>query len=351
MLRSFQGFCRAGKLPAAALLILLLAQEVHAQGCMPLKFLSPGMAGLQSSYLRPGEWQVGVSVRRVTTNKVYVGSKEDLSAAPGGQPLYLHLNSLDLSATYALSDRLSLTATVPFSYSTASNIFPDGNRHQNSSGGVGDVNLVGNLWVLDPGSHVGGNVVVGLGMKAPTGRYHATDDFWTPGGITQEPVPQTIQQGDGGWAILAQAQGYLQLVPRVSAYLSAQYSASLRQHTDVIWAPAGVEWAVPDVYSARGGFTYFLLPHQGLSLSAGGRIDGTTRSDLFHSAGDFYRHAGYAAYLEPGLVLVSGPNQFTVTVPVRLAARYLSMQTSTGVRVGVGGVNDYLIYASFTRRL
>ncbi|MGH7583382.1 MAG: hypothetical protein ACREL5_09175 [Gemmatimonadales bacterium] len=31
------------------------------------------------------------------------------------------------------------------------------------------MNLVGILWVLDPGSHVGGNVVVGLGMTAPTG--------------------------------------------------------------------------------------------------------------------------------------------------------------------------------------
>jgi hypothetical protein len=149
----------------ATVLAVALPHRARAQGCMPLKFLSPGMAGLQSSYLRPHEWQLGIAARRVTTNKFYAGSEEDLSFAPGGQPLYLHLNSLDLSATYAVTDRLSLTATVPFSYSTASNIFPDGNRHQVSSAGMGDVNLVGNFWVLDPGSHVGGNVVAGFGIK------------------------------------------------------------------------------------------------------------------------------------------------------------------------------------------
>ena len=323
-----------------------------AQGCMPLKFLSPSLSGLQSTYLRPGEWRLGISARRVATNRFYVGSTETPDSAPGGQPLHLRLNSLDVSATYAVSGRMAITATVPFSYSTASNFYPDGNRHQVSSAGIGDVNAMADLWVLDPGSHVTGNVLVGLGLKAPTGRYHATADFWDVGGVVgQAPVPQTIQQGDGGWAVLAQAQAYTQLVPRLSVYASGQYSASLRQHTDVIWPPANVEWAVPDVYSARVGLSFVALPEAGFSVSGGWRVDGTATGDLFHAAGDYYRHAGYTQYLEPGVSLIRGPSQFTVTVPIRVRAQYLSMMTSTGTRMGSGGVNDYVIYASYTRRM
>ena len=162
---------------------------------------------------------------------------------------------MDLSATYAVSEAVSsLTATVPFTYSSQSLFFPDGLRHETSSGGVGDVNVMANAWVFDPGSHVKGNLYVGLGVKAPTGSYHATAQVWDSTGATsQAPVPQTIQQGDGGFAILAQVQAYQQLFPSTSVYLSGDYSASLRQHTDVLWPQAGALWAVPgDVLLGAG---------------------------------------------------------------------------------------------------
>jgi hypothetical protein len=330
--------------------MVVLPRLALAQGCMPLRFISPNLAGLEASYLASHSWQIQVSGRRVATNKFFVGTHETESAAPGGQPLHLRLNSLDLSATYALSERLSVIVTLPFFYSTASNIFPDGNRHQISGSGVGDVNAMASAWVLNPASHVGGNLAVGLGVKAPTGSNHIMADFWLPGHVVQQPVPQTIQGGDGGWAILAQAQGFQQLFPRASLYASGQYSASLRQHTDVVWPPAGVEWAVPDVYSARAGLSVLTLPHKGISLSAGGRIDGTALHDLFHKRADYYRHAGYTVYAEPGISMLSGRNQFTLDVPIRVRQNYWAMWTTTGFRAGAGGVNDYVLYASWSRR-
>ena len=326
-------------------------QAAAAQGCMPLKFLSPGFAGLQSRFLDAHEWQLSISGRRVATSKFFVGSSEDEAAAPGGQPLYLHLNSIDLAATYALTNRVTVTGSIPFSYSTASNFNPDGARHQVASGGIGDVNLMFDGWVLDPGAHVNGNIVIGLGAKAPTGSNHSTDNFWLPGQVIQQPVPQTIQEGDGGWALLAELQGFQHLAGLTSVYASGQYSASLRQHTDVVWAPANEEWAVPDVYSARAGFSLAVDPHHGLSLSAGGRIDGTAIQDIFHKHGDYYRHAGYTVYLEPGLSWLNGRDQFTVTVPIRLRQQYFSMYSTTqGWEAGTGGANNYLIYASYSRR-
>ena len=189
-------------------------------------------------------------------------------------------------------------------------------------------------------------------LKAPTGRYHATADVWDSTGATsQAPVPQTIQQGDGGFAILAQCQAYDQILSRTSLYLSGDYSASLRQHTDVLWPRVMALWAVPDVYSARAGLSVAALPQWGLAVSAGWRMDGTTNKDLFHAAGDFYRHAGYTMYLEPGLSLIQGPNQFNLTVPIRVRANYLALVQSTQTIPGVGGVNDYVIYASWSRRI
>lgn len=333
--------------------LALMPGLAAGQGCMPLKFLSPSLAGLQSAYLRPHEWRIGLGIRRVSTDKMFLGDAAAPPAVlPGGQPLLLKLNSLDLSATYALTDRLSVTATVPLSYSSQSLVYPDGLRHRTGSGGIGDVNLIANLWVLDPGSHVNGNLYVGLGFKAPTGSFHSLGDVWdSTGQVSRAPLPQTVQEGDGGFAILTQVQAYEQLFARASVYLSGDYSASLRQHTDVLWPQANALWAVPDVYSLRAGLSYAAVPEWGLAVSAGWRVDGTTSKDLLHAAGDFYRHAGYTMYVEPGLTLLRGPNQFALTVPVRVRADYLTVSTSAGPRPGAGGVNDYVIYASWSRRM
>jgi hypothetical protein len=334
----------------AASIVIGLPSGASSQGCMPLRFTSPSLAGLKSSYLDPHEWQLSISGRRVATNKFYAGTQPAPDQAPGGQPLNLHLNSIDLSLTYGLSSRLSVAATVPFSYSTASNFYPDGQRHTVSSGGIGDINAVASYWILDPGSHVTGNVGVGLGVKSNTGSNHAMDSFWLPDGVIQQPVPQTIQRGDGGWAILAQGQAFQRIAGQVSGYASGQYSASLKQHTDVLWPPANALWAVPDVYSARAGLSWAASPQNGISFSGGWRVDGTTVHDIFHKHGDYYRHAGYTMYIEPGINWVHGADQFTLDVPIRVRQDYLSMYTSTGLRIGTGGVNDYVVYASYSRR-
>lgn len=333
------------------LLGLVAAPEAAmGQGCMPLRFTSPSVGGEHVPFLEARAWQFGVATRRVATHRLFVGDHEDETQAPGGQPLYLGLYSLDLSLTYATSDRLSFTAVVPLSYSTVSAINPDGNRHEVSSKGVGDINVMGNLWLRTPGAHPSGNVILGFGAKAPTGNNHVKADFYVPGAVTQEPLSQTAQLGDGGWAALLQAQAFQQVANRASVYLSGVYSVSMRTHTDVLWSPANALWAVPDVYSARAGFAYALKTDPMLSMSLGGRVDGTTTRDLIGGRTDYYRHAGYTMYVDPGLSYQMGRNQFNLNVPVRVHHNYLNMTLSDGtVRPGSGGVNDFVIYASWTR--
>ena len=168
--------------------------SVHAQGCMPLRFTSPSLGGQATTFLRPHEWQAGLAMRRVATNRFFVGTAENEAAAPGGQPLRLRLNSADVSISYGLSERTALSLTVPLFYGTGSNFNPDGVRHQVSTSGVGDVNALATLWLAAPSQHSTGNVQVGLGLKAPTGSHTLARDFFAPdGSVSQQPVTQTLQ--------------------------------------------------------------------------------------------------------------------------------------------------------------
>src|SRR5690242_7511651 len=71
-------------------------QAAMGQGCMPLRFTSPSVGGEHVPFMEAHSWQFGVSARRVATHRFYVGDHEDETQAPGGQPLRLGLNSVDL---------------------------------------------------------------------------------------------------------------------------------------------------------------------------------------------------------------------------------------------------------------
>lgn len=336
----------------AAVLGGLLAAPVRVwgQGCMPLRFTSASLGGQQAPFLMPHQWQIGIAGRRVASNRFFQESSENESVAPGGQPLHLRLNTIDVSATYATSERLSWTLTVPLSHSTANNVYPDGQYHQVSSTGVGDINVMGNFWLWAPTQHPHSNVQLGLGVKLPTGSNHVLGNFYDPqGNVSRVPIPQTVQLGDGGWSVLLQAQGFRQLFSRASAYFTGFYSVSLRQHTDVLWPPANTVWAVPDVYTWRAGMSF--SASEQLSLSLGGRVDGTPPSDIIGGRTDFFRHAGYTVYVDPGVSLQRGANQFTLNVPVRVHHMYLDMFINNGqdVRIGTGGVADYVLYLGYSR--
>jgi len=332
--------------------LLAVPRDAWGQGCMPLRFTSATLGGQQAPFLMPHQWQISIAGRRVASNRFFQESSENEAAAPGGQPLHLRLNTVDVSASYATSERLSFTLTVPLSHSTANNVYPDGQYHQVSSTGVGDLNVMGNFWLGAPTRHPQGNVQLGLGVKLPTGSNHVLGNFYDPqGNVSQVPIPQTVQLGDGGWSALVEAQGFRQLFSRTSAYFTGFYSVSLRQHTDVPWPPAQTVWAVPDVYTGRAGLSY--SASEQFSLSLGGRIDGTPSSDLIGGRTDYFRHAGYTVYVDPGVSLQRGANQFTLNVPIRVHHTYLDMFINNGQaeRIGTGGVADYVIYVGYARRL
>jgi hypothetical protein len=162
---------------------------------------------------------VDVAYRRLSADQWFVGSDVREAAAPFVQPLLLNIKSLDATVSYGVTDQFSLTLTLPFSRGTHSRFYTDGSRHQVTASGLGDVSLVGNMWLRNPAKHPDGNVALGLGLKTPSGDNGVIDDvFLANGPPTPVTVDQSIQLGDGGLGVILQAQTFQKLFNRTSGY-------------------------------------------------------------------------------------------------------------------------------------
>lgn len=293
-----------------------------------------------------------MAYRHLGADQWFVGTEVNESAAPFGAPLYLDINSLDFSVAYGLSDRASITLTLPFSHGTHSRLYADLSRHEVKGVGLGDINVMGSAWLLDPVSHENGNVSLGLGIKTPTGNNEVTDDFFNAdGSVTQRAVDQSIQLGDGGWGILLQIQAFRRVAARAQAYLLGSYLLSPRETTDVPSPTPGVTLSVPDVYTARTGIVYALWPSQGMSVSLGARLDGIPLRDIIGGGDLGFRRPGFIFYLDPGVAVGRGRDELTLSVPIRLHQdfRRSLIDREKNLRGG-GDLADLLIFAGYTHR-
>jgi hypothetical protein len=318
---------------------------------MPVRFTSPSLAGIGNPELQAHHWQLDVAYRHLGADRWYVGTQVQESSAPFGKPLFLNINSVDLSVDYGVSDRTALRLTLPFSYGTHSRYYADGRRHLVSTGGLGDVNMILSHWLLDFSLHPKGNLSLGIGVKMPTGNNAATDDFFlADGSFLQKPVDQSIQLGDGGWGLIMGLQAFRWISRGLSGYAQGWYLASPKEKTNVPSPLPGVPLSVPDVYAGRLGVSYMLSPKHGFSLSIGPRIDGIPRRD-FIGGDPGFRRPGYSLYIEPGLTMARGKGTFTVRVPVLVHKNFersladIQMQTAGG-----GDLASYLFLTGYSWR-
>ena len=333
------------QLPAAA----------AAQGCEPIRFTTPVSLGGEGEAYQPSrEWRVTLAYRRLISNQWFIGSEESGSLAPGGTPPEFRVHTFVADVAYSFSDRFRARVSVPFSTGSFARTWADGAHHQQEASGIGDISVQGEFWLLAPRTHQRGNVAVGLGVKAPTGSHTKPSQFFTASGPVDFPADQTIQPGDGGWAILTQVQGFRQLSEVVSLYGFGSYMISPRAHTEVVMGPgSALPWSVPDVYSARAGAAFAVLPDAGLSASLGARIDGIPKRDLF-GGGDSMtvKRTSFIVYADPGLSFTRGRSNFTVSVPVRMHLKRTKSITEQlpGASLNAGGFAKYLVFASYSHR-
>jgi hypothetical protein len=344
----------------AAVLLLavthtLAASRATAQGCEPIRFTTPVSLGGQGQAYQPArEWQLTLAYRRLVSNEWFIGTEESSSRAPGGKPPVFVIHTFVADVAYAIDDRYRVRLSVPVSTGSLSRVWPDQSYREQTATGIGDVSLLGEAWILQPRTHERGNMAVGLGVKAPTGNHRTASQFYTATGPVDFPADQTIQPGDGGWAILLQGQGFRQVTERTHVYGVASYMASPKARSDVQSAPnSGQYWSVPDIYSARLGGAFSVWPDQGLTVSLGGRVDGIPVHDLL-GGGDEYtiKRSAYVAFADPGMSLTRGRGTLTVSVPYRVMVnRQKSLYEQRTNGLNAGGFARYLVFASYSHRL
>jgi hypothetical protein len=338
----------------AAILIAVWPVTSAAQGCEPIRFTTPvNLGGEGQAYQPAKEWQLTLAYRRLASNEWFVGTEENSARAPGGQSPVFRIHTFVADVAYSISDRYRVRVSVPFSSGSLSRVWPDKSTHEQTAKGIGDVSVMGEGWILTPRTHESGNIALAVGFKMPTGSHKIGSQFYTAQGAVDFPADQTIQPGDGGWGVLLQTRAFRHITERAFGYGFASYMISPKEKSDVEWIPNSNQfWSVPDVYSARLGGAFSVLPDHGLTLSLGARIDGIPVHDLFGGGDDdTIKRTSYVVFADPGLSYSRGSGIFTLSVPYRVAVnRQKSVFERRTNGLNAGGFAKRLVFASYTRR-
>lgn len=318
--------------------------------------------GVSGEWLQEaGDLHLTASYRTLRSDDHYSGTIYQDQRQEGVTYVVNKQRILDLNATWAATQRLSFSASLPLidsSWSIPTPINPPGDRAQQDGSGLGDVILSGRYWMLDPDRHGAGNFALGMGCKIPTGDYDSRDnypDILSGDNDDLKVVDQSVQPGDGGWGITVEAQGYRRWRD-ITFYGSGLYLINPRDTNGAdsiivglgVASPGNLERqvnSVPDSYIVRTGATFPI--HGPLTGSLGFRIEGLPRYDLVGDSHGF-RRPGYETFIEPGLVYVQDDWAFSLHVPIALV-RNRQPDPYTG-NDGDATFPDFIILASFSHR-
>ncbi|HSR51396.1 MAG TPA: hypothetical protein VLV83_11250 [Acidobacteriota bacterium] len=305
---------------------------------------------------------MSVAFRGLNSNKHYNGTERQFEREELGNFVQNNQRLVDVVASYAVTDRLSLSVGVPYvnaSWSIPLPVRPvPGPRSKQEARGIGDVSVSGRYWLMDT-EQSNHNVSVGLGIKMPTGKSDVADVYpdLTGENPTRKAVDQSIQPGDGGWGILAEVHGFKR-VKRTTLFASLSYLMNPKNTNDT---PSIVEGlglgdlprfedvlvnSVPDQYVLRGGAAV-PLPVTGLSASLALRMEGLPRYDLF-GASNGWRRPGREVFIEPGFAY--SRENYTVTLNVPLAVYRNRLANPNTDNPGDATFPDQIFLVGFTYR-
>jgi hypothetical protein len=329
-----------------------------AQGCVPSRFTSPALGALGGGggdiYLSAGSWQLGLAYRRLTSDQVIVGHQVRNDLGAGGRPSIVHSQLLNLSLVRGVTDRLSLTLNVPVSRGSQSGVHADGLWHENTSAGLGEISVAANYWLRNAQAlQPGGNVAIGFGVKAPSGKNNVQGTVWKADGTSVPfPVVPAIELGDGGWGFTLNTKAFHPLGERSYVYGGGSYTLNPKKTTDVMRSPGStVPWAAPDTWDASAGVSTLASSSLGLSLNLGALAYGTPRRDVIGGRDNGNRLPATVGYVSPGLGITRGAHTFTFSVPRRVYMNFLpSYADAAAGRSGGGGLARHMILTSYTAR-
>jgi hypothetical protein len=305
----------------------------------------------ETPYLEPHQWVATVAYRYFHSFRDFNANGDEVNIPFIKNDTYVDL--WDLSATYAVTKRISLTLELPIQYGSRTNsVEHDGvHVHTMRAAGIGDMRLSANFWLLNTDKHPDQNISLGLGVKAPTGDDAVTDYSFRPTGPELRPVDPAIQPGDGGWGIILSGNAFAKVFKNTFAYLNGFYLINPREtngvrtvNFDVPPFTSGDKGlmvnSVPDQSMVRGGLAGAIWPAIGLSASFGARWEGIPSHDLIGGS-DGWRLPGYSVSIEPGVSISRGKEYLSVTAPVAVYRYGIVSVPFARTHNPVGGVASF----------
>lgn len=320
-----------------ALLTLAFAQNALSQGCVVTRGsgIPPAALALMEAHdaAQASGWTASVGYRWLHSDRHFVGSEEQKERQREGSEVINRSHFADMSFTYAFDDRYSVALIVPWVTHDRSQVVRSDDarrsilrRFHTQASGLGDVRLMGYAWLREPRTQHRSNVLLGLGIEAPTGEDDVRDTFRTYNGSTRSiieqrrTVDQSVQPGDGGWAAVVDVYAHIRMTERVSVFLNGTYSVTPEEKSGVPTYrsnPFESVMSISDSYLARAGIDTFVGGQHAVTLSLAGRIEGVPVHDLIGGSEGF-RRPGYSVALEPG-VTASFANDVSISVQVPIA--------------------------------
>src|SRR5262249_31340903 len=138
---------------------------------------------------------------------------------------------------------------------------------------------------------------------------------------------------------------FREIVTNLTAFVAGTYVATPEEDAGVVSGSGPQIWSVADSYLFRAGLGYRLLPKYGLTLTLGGRMEGTPSTDLFGGS-EGRRRPGFAISIEPGLVCSRKGWTASFSAPVAL---YRNRERNFAGQEGDAAFADFMTLFSLGR--
>ena len=319
------------------------------------------------SPLSARHWSISTGYRYQHSFRHFVGTTEQTQRETQQTQVVNYINLFDVSLTYKINPRWSLTASLPIMNATRTydhqlfNVFfhvPNGPDQVSHANGIGDLAVSAQFWLHRPPAENGHNIAFSFGTVFPTGNDDVRDTVQTVNGPQRVFVDQSIQLGAGGWGISLGTEAY-QRVKKAVLYGSGAYLITPQEQNGIPNASlAGVQFqpnpltstmSIPDQYLADAGIAYPVPKIRGMAAKFGIRYEGVKVRDLIGGSLGF-RRPGYALSVEPGMQYERGKTIWSLNIPVAVQRnRKRSVPDLMQGRAGDAAFADYLILIGCSR--
>ena len=301
------------------------------------------------SYLGPGSWQLSVGYRHQLSHRHFVGTVEQKQRDAENSEVVNNINLFDLAVTYAINQRYNVTLSVPLFFAERYSQRTPGQRTQANA--IGDISIVGRMWLVRPPAENKQNISVGLGIKLPTAKAGVIDTVITANGPVTRAVDQSIQPGDGGTGLIADIQAF-KVVHKATLFATGVYLFNPRNTNGVQTGrrPSEAIMSVADQYLVRMGFVHPFPKVRGLAFSVAARGEGVPARDIIGDS-DGFRRPGYSIAVEPGFIYSRGRDVWSFSLPVAVRRnRIRSVPDILDNRHGDAAFADYVLLFGYSHR-